>query len=1057
MFLPPSGFNPLDFNSLHPGPFDDNVLVYQNDNGLPEGEYTVQLTDACGDIIEQTIEILELENISSNVFQITEFNGCISFDLLVSEVVSLTLTSAPDTYNETLPQDLTSQLSDDSITLNNLPQGVYIFDLEDTCGVVSTVEVNGINTSETPPFQILQRPDCEIGFGSVRLQNSVAVANVNIIQAPTNFTETLPFAVAGASSNTVYLSDVPQGNYVIEFSNACGVTEQQTISVEGYQISQNDFNLTPRCGGFELEMTHISNGNFNQSFWLQKFYPNSNSWGHPNTGVLYNDGNIPNNSNSVQLTNNFNNLNLNFTGEFRILKRFQNLTSTGTLKNCINQIENFIYDDTVFTIQLTSVSCNGQVNSVVSVNGGIAPYTYEIVSKDGQPFFIDNGSNNLFENLESGIYGFRITDDCSNVNVINAEVVPVILELLGDDEVCDNGTLNMALNNNLSFATFQWYLQSDPTNILSTNFNLEITNIDASSQLGIYVLEVQYDASIGCDPQLFEKEVTQIQTSANPGEDYTESFCNPNVTLDLEDLIGVFDNGGVWRDFLNQIIIDTQIDLSSLPLGTNEYTYTIFDDCNIEYSTTVTFNIVDKPDTPTITVVSPQCSGEDITISANQLTDAIYDWTGPNGFQSNEQNLIFSNADSSINGIYTLIVTQNGCVSEPASIEINVLETPSFTLNTDTYYCADNTSSIQVIDLNYDVAEVDMEWYLDNNLISIDSTNSFEIFNSGVYTLIVNYLGCSFSQTLTVSELPTIPIIDIQNICETESLLINIPSITEFSYSWTGPNDFVSNEALLQINSVNLNDSGNYNLTITYLNCEVSNQDFTLNVKENPQFSILGNNQTCLNQFTDFEIIPDNFNLVDANINWIFNNNTISNNNSISVNNYGTYTAQVEIDGCSTLQNITLSLRPTPFEFSILQNCDDDRTILSIETSQTIQNPMYEWTGSDGFFSTSPTVDITGLIAGEYFLTITDIDGCQNTASIEVERTLCDFPNFFSPNGDQINDKYNLAGFNVKLFEVYNRWGKLVYQRKNYTDEWNGFTGQGKVLPAGTPDFRNFF
>jgi gliding motility-associated-like protein len=69
-------------------------------------------------------------------------------------------------------------------------------------------------------------------------------------------------------------------------------------------------------------------------------------------------------------------------------------------------------------------------------------------------------------------------------------------------------------------------------------------------------------------------------------------------------------------------------------------------------------------------------------------------------------------------------------------------------------------------------------------------------------------------------------------------------------------------------------------------------------------------------------------------------------------------------------------------------------------------------------------------------------------------------PEAFSPNGDDINDKFEIKGISkyktVELL-VFNRWGNIVYHSKNYGNGsgkdgfWNGNNRQdGGPVPAGT-------
>lgn len=65
--------------------------------------------------------------------------------------------------------------------------------------------------------------------------------------------------------------------------------------------------------------------------------------------------------------------------------------------------------------------------------------------------------------------------------------------------------------------------------------------------------------------------------------------------------------------------------------------------------------------------------------------------------------------------------------------------------------------------------------------------------------------------------------------------------------------------------------------------------------------------------------------------------------------------------------------------------------------------------------------------------------------------------NAFSPNNDQINDKFWLLGGSglevVKRFEIYNRWGEKVFESRNFqisnnTGGWDGKNQDGQEAPA---------
>ena len=69
---------------------------------------------------------------------------------------------------------------------------------------------------------------------------------------------------------------------------------------------------------------------------------------------------------------------------------------------------------------------------------------------------------------------------------------------------------------------------------------------------------------------------------------------------------------------------------------------------------------------------SPVCSGSQINLAAQTIQDGAYLWTSENGYLSTEQNSIITPASSINAGIYTLVVSANGCTSIPFTCSIIV-------------------------------------------------------------------------------------------------------------------------------------------------------------------------------------------------------------------------------------------------------------------------------------------------------------------------------------------------------------------------------------------------
>lgn len=95
----------------------------------------------------------------------------------------------------------------------------------------------------------------------------------------------------------------------------------------------------------------------------------------------------------------------------------------------------------------------------------------------------------------------------------------------------------------------------------------------------------------------------------------------------------------------------------------------------------------------------------------------------------------------------------------------------------------------------------------------------------------------------------------------------------------------------------------------------------------------------------------------------------------------------------------------------------------------------------------SPPDDLT------YTLTVTSSDGCRATDQVFVKVLKAPtIPNAFSPNGDGINDRWEiqyLESYPGATVQIFNRYGQKVFESVGYTKPWDG-SYKGNQVPAGT-------
>ena len=112
----------------------------------------------------------------------------------------------------------------------------------------------------------------------------------------------------------------------------------------------------------------------------------------------------------------------------------------------------------------------------------------------------------------------------------------------------------------------------------------------------------------------------------------------------------------------------------------------------------------------------------------------------------------------------------------------------------------------------------------------------------------------------------------------------------------------------------------------------------------------------------------------------------------------------------------------------------------------------YSWipaTGLSDAATASPVA--TPATTTKYNLQVTTPDGCQANATVTVVVLVpIVVPNAFTPNGDGINDIWNIKGLEYYqcTVNIYDRYGTPVYKSAGYSKPWDGTCG-GKALPLG--------
>ncbi|HEY8783663.1 MAG TPA: gliding motility-associated C-terminal domain-containing protein [Mucilaginibacter sp.] len=185
----------------------------------------------------------------------------------------------------------------------------------------------------------------------------------------------------------------------------------------------------------------------------------------------------------------------------------------------------------------------------------------------------------------------------------------------------------------------------------------------------------------------------------------------------------------------------------------------------------------------------------------------------------------------------------------------------------------------------------------------------------------------------------------------------------------------------------------------------------------------------------------------------ILTSNALCTTSASAVSNVATYTIDVPVSASVSITSTAMG----PI-------CAGTEVAFTAKAVNPGNNPTYRWqvNGLDAG-GNSPVFSSSSLADGDFVTCILMSNGkclidpvaISNIITVKVtplSGCLIIIPNTFTPNGDGINDLWNitdLQDFPDCRITVFNRYGGVVYNSIGYPKPWNG-TYNGSTLPAGT-------
>jgi len=368
--------------------------------------------------------------------------------------------------------------------------------------------------------------------------------------------------------------------------------------------------------------------------------------------------------------------------------------------------------------------------------------------------------------------------------------------------------------------------------------------------------------------------------------------------------------------------------------------------------------------------------------------------------------------------LVTAIVWQ-GLLSDTVRKTIQILETPNPDLGSDFTAC-DGT----VITLDPGpFPGLPILW--SNN----SSNTTLNVSASGTFWVLIDNLGCIgrdstdglFNPSPDVDLGPTIPA------CDGDVVILEAgnPNAT---FVWQNG----STDSILAVTS-----SGTYSVVVTENNCTATDDvDVVFSISPSVNF---GNDTTLCKGFPIF------LDATNPGATYLWQDGTTD--QFIFAEDAGIYTVIVSINSCTASDTILLDQQDIP-----IVNFGEDSILCEgrlIELNAYNYGASYSWQdgSSDSVFYPKVT--------GQYYATAVNQCGTSND-SIFLTFNLCNclvyIPNAFTPNRDNKNELYNYkvnCDDFVGKFELYNRFGQLVFKSENPDDGWDG-NYDGKEAAEGS-------
>jgi len=702
------------------------------------------------------------------------------------------------------------------------------------------------------------------------------------------------------------------------------------------------------------------------------------------------------------------------------------------LQDTINDAQEIITSLNIVSIPSNSSTCDGEANISVSA-GGIAPFSFSWSSGT-----LGSSANNLC----TGVNFVTTTDvegcfviDTFNLNPGNVIVLDSIQRTNPNCNTC-NGRINLFVSGGTAPYTYLWD-NGDNTDSTTGRCSgiVEVTVTDNAGLSESFIFTLSDLPS----PNFALNGDNVSCFGENDGKAYVTVLSGtPPITVTWLSISASGDTAsnlpaGIYGVEVEDIFGCTAVDTIEIKQPTEIQASFTFQDANCGSSDG---SVIAQITTPGgFSPYSYAWFDKDTLALSSQTTDTL------------------KNVSS---GVYFLSVTDNNSCSELFNANVNDVGGPTVTLDS-----------------------------LDNESCQGDCDGAINLTSSGTGTLVYNWLPgslttedlsnlCAGNYIISVTDGLGCVSIRSYDVLPADSFDLNLVRTTNttcestfdgaidlslsgnasgFNYVWSGPSGFSA--SVLDLNGISI---GDYNLTVTDQNGCFDTVSASVSFNTNIDVVAAGDTFLCSSANSIFISAIASSN-ASVKYTWYDTDGFIYGNLPIAQVTPKEGVTQYVVEAAAGLCVAYDTVQVTYSGF-VRADAGPDREITKGDEIEIGGNPTSLlgdstfWSPSTGILTS--TAESNPLVSPSenttYEVLVRDPFGCFAIDSVLVTVNPLEINDGFSPNGDGVNDGWQLPiveDYPNILVDIYNRWGQLVFSSVGYTIPWDG-RYKGKDLPVGT-------